>query len=119
MKRLFFLVAAIGLLLSLTACASGASNSEVLNLTIKAKDIALDVTSFEAKQGQTVNLTYTNDGALEHNFILEEFNVETKILPGESTIITFTANQAGTFKYHCTIPGHTEAGMVGELTVTP
>lgn len=119
MKHLLFLMLNIALLASLTACAGGAPSGESLNLTIKAKDIAFDVTSFEAKQGQTVNITYINEGALEHNFIMEDFNVEAKILPGETTTITFTPNKSGTFKYHCTIPGHTEAGMMGELTVTP
>jgi len=119
MKRLCSFILTVSLLASLAACAGGASSDAPLNLILKAKDIAFDVTHFEAKQGQTINITYTNEGALEHNFVIEEFDVAANILPGETTTITFTANKTGAFKYHCTIPGHTEAGMVGEIIVTP
>lgn len=31
--------------------------------------------------------------------------------------VTFQTDQKGTFVFHCTVPGHKEAGMVGEMTV--
>jgi uncharacterized cupredoxin-like copper-binding protein len=37
--------------------------------------------------------------------------------PGESVQIQFTATEAGTYKFFCSVPGHEAAGMVGELTV--
>jgi len=38
--------------------------------------------------------------------------------PGESTEVTFTAPEAGTYPYICTVPGHYML-MKGVLTVTP
>jgi uncharacterized cupredoxin-like copper-binding protein len=38
---------------------------------------------------------------------------------GENTEITFSAPAPGTYMYICTVPGHYEAGMKGELVVTP
>jgi len=38
--------------------------------------------------------------------------------PGESTEVTFTAPEAGTYPYICTVPGHYML-MKGVLTVSP
>ncbi len=38
--------------------------------------------------------------------------------PGGTSSITFRADKAGTYKIICTIDGHADAGMVGELIVT-
>ena len=35
--------------------------------------------------------------------------------PGGESSITFRANKAGTYKIVCTVDGHADAGMVGEL----
>lgn len=115
-KRLLILVAAFAVV-ALAACAPGGASQ--LDVTIQGKDIAFDVTTLEAKQGQTVNVTYVNVGALEHNFVIKEFNVDETAKRGETIKFSFTASEAGTFKYVCDVPGHTEAGMVGTLTVTP
>ncbi|MCS6800368.1 MAG: cupredoxin domain-containing protein [Chloroflexota bacterium] len=37
--------------------------------------------------------------------------------PGRTVRQTFTFTQAGTYRVYCSQPGHTEAGMVGQLTV--
>jgi plastocyanin len=117
-KRLIILTLATVALVSLAAC-GGSGGPPPLDVTIKAKDIAFDVTAFEVKKGQTVNVTYENIGALEHNFVFKEFNVNEKAQPGQTITFSFTPSSEGTFTYYCNIAGHTEAGMVGTLTVTP
>ena len=122
-KRFLFiaaLVAAFGLLLA--ACGGGGGSAPTpapLNVTIKAQDIKFDITEIRAKVGQTVNVTYINEGTLEHNFIIEGVVPEKKIQPGQSAAFSFTPTAAGTLEYHCTVPGHLEAGMTGKVIVEP
>jgi uncharacterized cupredoxin-like copper-binding protein len=37
--------------------------------------------------------------------------------PGKSGELVWTFNRAGQFDFACLVPGHSEAGMVGSITV--
>ena len=90
-----------------------------MNVTIHAQDIKFDVTEIKAKVGQQINITYINEGTLDHNFIIEGVVPEQKLQSGEQATFSFTPTTAGTLEYHCTIPGHLEAGMKGTVIVEP
>ena len=107
------LVAVIALLL--TACSSA---PQPLELTLTATDIAYDTSNISAKVSQNVNITFVNDGALEHNFIIDEFGVENLLKSGENVAISFTPQEPGTYDFYCNVAGHLEAGMQGTLTVS-
>ncbi len=121
-KRFFFIAALVVVVsLALAACGGGGGSSApaALNITIHAKDIAYDVTTIDAKVNQTVNVTYINDGALDHTFLIDGLITEQKIAPGQTLNFSFTPSSAGTFQYYCNVPGHKEAGMIGTLNVAP
>lgn len=119
-KRLIIMAAAFGALgMLLAACGGGGASVEPLAVTIHAKDIAFDVTTLDAKVGQTVNVTYINEGALEHSFGIDGLLSEQKAAPGQTITFSFKPTTAGTMQYKCIVAGHTEAGMVGTLNVTP
>ncbi|MBI3241665.1 MAG: cupredoxin domain-containing protein [Chloroflexi bacterium] len=119
-KRFFFIAAVVAAFsLALAACGGGTSAPEPLNITIHARDIAFDVTAIDAKVNQTVNVTYINDGALEHTFLIDNMVAEQKVAVGQTITFSFTPSAAGTFQYYCNVPGHKEALMVGTLTVAP
>lgn len=118
MKRLLLVLLSAFALSLLVAC-SGSATPEPLEITLRAQDIKFDLSHIEARMGQTVKITYINEGALDHNFVLSDFGVEETVKPGETQTIEFTANREGDFKFVCNIPGHLEAGMVGTLTVKP
>ena len=103
----------------LAACGGGSAALEPLNVTIHAKDIAYDITQMTATAGQTINVTYINDGALDHTFLIDNVITEQKITAGATTTFSFTAPDAGTYTYYCNVAGHKAAGMVGTLTVNP
>jgi uncharacterized cupredoxin-like copper-binding protein len=37
--------------------------------------------------------------------------------PGETSIVQLTISEPGTYQVFCSVDGHKEAGMIGELTV--
>jgi plastocyanin len=66
----------------------------------------------------TVSATLTNEGAIEHNVVIEELGDEMilEAAPGQtdSAEVEF---EAGEYTYYCSVPGH-RATMEGTLTVT-
>ncbi len=102
----------------LTACGN-TPDQPPLAVTLHAQDIKFDLTTIEAKVNQPVNLTYINEGSIDHTLAIPDLIDEQKIRPGQSAEFTFTPKHTGQFKFVCTLPGHEMAGMVGTLTVEP
>ncbi len=69
--------------------------------------------------GDRVTITVTNGEAIEHDFVIEGYSVQTQLLAGSGSrdTITFVADQTGTFAYYCSVPGHRALGMEGSLIV--
>ena len=80
-------------------------------------DIAFEPTKFTIPANTDVTVTITNDGALQHDFYIDDLKIESDLLNhGDSTTVTINA-APGTYEYYCSVTGHREAGMVGTLTV--
>jgi plastocyanin len=118
-KRFTMLVFVIATVFGLAACGSSGGAEGSKDITIKGQDIKFDPTAIDARVGQTVNISFQNQGALDHTLVFSDFDLKLSAKPGETVRGSFTPTTAGTFKYHCDVAGHTEAGMVGTLTVTP
>jgi nitrite reductase (NO-forming) len=79
------------------------------------------------RQGQTVEVTLTNDGAMMHSVDFHAAQVAPNIdfadvAPGASKTFTFVASVPGAFMYHCgTAPAfmHIANGMYGAIIVEP
>lgn len=65
-----------------------------------------------------MSLTLRNDGALDHDFTIEELNIDVLLHPRDTQIVNFTVDHAGSINYICSVPGHEESGLVGEIIVT-
>jgi uncharacterized cupredoxin-like copper-binding protein len=89
------------------------------------------------KTGSRYQLNLQNNSPTKHYFTAKDFadaiwsqkvdagNVEVKgaiheleLRPGSHAEWMFIPLRAGTYSLHCTVPGHTEAGMVGTLEIT-
>lgn len=65
----------------------------------------------------TVTFTVKNDGAVEHNFVIQEAEQRLDgIQPGQTKTLQVTL-RPGTYTIVCDIPGHSEAGMKTTVTV--
>lgn len=74
-------------------------------------------TELRVKQGDTVTVTLTSEVGT-HNFNIDALDVHSlTVTSGNSTEVTFTATQKGTFEYYCSVSNHRQLGMVGNLIV--
>lgn len=70
-------------------------------------------------EGAIVQITLVNgDGAL-HDVVVPDFGgaSEQVASKGSSSTFVFKADKAGQFPYFCSVPGHRQAGMEGQLVV--
>lgn len=121
----------------LSACASGSAPTKV---TITMTEFGFEPNAISVTAGSPVELTLVNEGAIEHDFVIEvipvtgvtssnsgdhhmstdehsKFDLHTSTAAGETSTLTFTPTEAGTYKIICSVPGHLDAGMTGELIV--
>jgi len=127
-------------LILLSACSSGPAQP-ASEITLEMTDFAYSLPSMTVPAGQPVTLTLKNIGQVEHDFVVEKADVTTKVIqdsgsnahhahgteqnydlhisagPGEKSVLQVSVSEPGTYKYFCSVEGHEEAGMVGELTV--
>ena len=96
--------------------ASGAQAVEV-----KASDMMkFEAATITVKSATPVRLTLTNDGALEHNWVVDNLDgrkVQVDAKPKASATGEFTPTASGTYEFYCSVPGHREAGMKGTLVI--
>lgn len=71
----------------------------------------------EVTEGE-IEVMVTNLDAFDHDWTIDELEVQLLMGPNETVEATFEAGP-GTYTFYCSIPGHREAGMEGTLTVLP
>lgn len=137
MLRKIFLSIVFAVLL--TAC--GGAAKPTTELILDATDFAYSPLSITVPAGEPVLLTLQNSGNLEHDFVIEKIAVKTDVIQdsssnahhapgseanydlhfsaqvGEASTIQFTVSEPGTYQFFCSVAGHKEAGMIGELIV--
>ena len=146
-KTLYLILALVLSAFVLAACGGGAGGSEETSneFTITIVDeFTFDPDTITVKAGETVTVTFENNGTVEHNLnfmkpdaeldhLLEEIeegageHIDEELLtdmhnmePSHSETVTFTApSEPGEYSYICTNPGHADAGLVGTFVVVP
>lgn len=115
----------LGLALILAACTGGAGGAASGGgggpITVTGSDnYRFDPPNVTVKANQPATVTLRNTGSLAHDWTVQGMTspVSVRANGGQTQSVTFTPTQAGTFKVVCAEPGHEQAGMVGQLTVT-
>ena len=100
-------------------------------------EMAYSPARIEVKRGEQIRFVIRNIGADDHEFLLAttEENLKhaedmqknphmeheepngVRLAPKKSAEIVWKFTKAGTFEYSCLIPGHREAGMIGQILV--
>jgi plastocyanin len=96
---------------------AGAGGATQLALTADPSGaLAFEETELTAPAGE-ITITLTNASAVPHNVAVDGAEgVSDTIQDGGTAELTVDL-PAGTYEYYCDVPGHREAGMVGNLTV--
>jgi plastocyanin len=95
-----------------------AEASTTLDLAASPTALAFDAKDLTAKAGK-VTIDFKNPSAIPHNVVIEE---DGKELAGFEPIAEAEESETaelkpGTYTFFCSVPGHREAGMEGNLTV--
>jgi len=139
MLRKLLLILIVSFLLAACAGTSAPKTAIALDLT----DFAYSPFAVTVAAGQPVVITLENKGQVEHDFVIEKidakvtvtkdsgseshhahgeesnFDVHASAQVGEITILELTVSEPGTYQFFCSVEGHKEAGMIGELIVIP
>lgn len=92
-------------------------------LRIEALDeLRFEPRRLEVRAGVPTRIELVNAGAADHSLVArtpdgERDWVHLHALPGTTIAATYQLDEPGTYPVLCTIAGHTEGGMVGELVV--
>jgi len=84
--------------------------------------LRFEPTRFEVQAGVPTRIELANAGAAEHSLVVKTPDgkqdwVHLHVVPGATEAATYQLDEPGTYPVLCTIPGHTEGGMAGELVV--
>ncbi len=95
---------------------------EVVHL--RAQEMKFEPQVFEVRTGVPTRIELQNVGSTEHSLIVKTPDgggdwIHLHAKPGASDAAVYRLDHPGRYPVLCTIPGHTEAGMVGELVVKP
>jgi len=107
-----------------TVSDDSASSAESVDrtITVTAREFEFAPSTLNVQPGETVEVKLENDGQIAHNFTVETLDASTAtIQPGRTSTLVFTApEEAGTYpiRFICSVPGHEDAGMIGEIVVS-
>ena len=134
MKKLVVCVGVLSLYVLSAACGRKVSAPST-SIKVTMTDFQFTPNSFTVPAGQQINFTATNNGGVEHSFVIMKLGSEvttsfsdkdqtsvyweqTPIPIGQTVNATFTApDEPGEYQVVCEVPGHLEAGMVAKLNV--
>jgi uncharacterized cupredoxin-like copper-binding protein len=113
---------------------AGDDGAASTSLEVQASDFSFDPDRWVVPTGEAFEVELENAGTIVHVWAVLRHDAAVEreaeltsddillrseaVNPGTAARQTFTIDEAGSYRVICTIPGHFDAGMVGELTVT-
>jgi uncharacterized cupredoxin-like copper-binding protein len=109
----------LGISLFVAGCSTAVQSKGQEHVVVHLKEYSIGSGEIHLTASkEPVKVAIKNKGMNPHNFVIEELGVDTGIIrPGESVIMEIDTNKAASLHAKCTLPGHTEAGMVAEVMI--
>jgi cytochrome c oxidase subunit 2 len=84
---------------------------------IEARQFAYSPAELKANPGDTITIELRSTDVV-HGLYIDGYDISVEADPGQSATLTFTADQAGSFRFRCNITcGAMHPFMIGKLTV--
>ena len=86
-------------------------------VVISARFAAFQPSIITVAKGETISLKVTSTDSA-HTFTIDELGIDITVDGGQTATSEIRVDQAGTFTFYCSVPGHRISGMEGTLQVT-
>jgi len=86
-------------------------------IDIKLSEFKITPSNITIQKGETINFKIENDGTTFHTYTIEGLDEEVRLQSGESNSFEVKFDKPGTYGVLCTVPGHADRGMIGEIKV--
>lgn len=93
------------------------NTDNIQEISVTAKKWKFDPDQIIVNKGERIKLSIKSID-VAHGFSLPDFDINTRLEPGETKVVEFIANKAGTFSFFCSVycgSGHSD--MKGTLIV--
>jgi outer membrane protein assembly factor BamB/plastocyanin len=97
--------------------ATPSADSDGTTAEVHAFDLGYNPSEVTIKADTDVTITFVNDGALQHDFVIENTDFKTELISGGESVDLVVNLPTGSYIYFCSAEGHRAAGMQGTLTV--
>ncbi|OGO54722.1 MAG: copper-translocating P-type ATPase [Chloroflexi bacterium RBG_16_72_14] len=98
--------------------ADRAVDASLRRIEVTARDVRFEPANVTVTAGEWVVLEFTNEDPVVHDWMVDGVpNLDVPARPGQTAKLRFVLDEPGRYMVMCSIPGHAEAGMVGELVV--
>ena len=99
--------------------ASDSSGSLTITSGESGVEFAFAPANVEVSAGESVQLIFDNKGTIAHDFAIPElgFAIESTDAGQSGSATLAVPATPGTYDFICSIPGHKEAGMVGQIVI--
>ncbi len=88
-------------------------------ITVRTGDLWFKPERIEVSNGAALNITVRNDGAVFHDFTIDELDLMIDVEAGDTVTAGLSDVEPGNYDFYCSVPGHAQAGMTGTLAIGP
>jgi uncharacterized cupredoxin-like copper-binding protein len=86
-------------------------------IEVSGKEFSYSPAKLTLKAGQASTIVFKNTGTIEHDLTVDDVGFKLSVASGKSADKELKVDKPGTYEFHCTVEGHKDAGMKGELVV--
>jgi heme/copper-type cytochrome/quinol oxidase subunit 2 len=115
----WFVIALVALAIIFLPFPGGWQSSQARTIEINASSFAYDPGVIKVGLNDQVTIKLNSQDVV-HGLYLDGYNLEMHADPGQPSSMTFQADQAGTFRFRCSVTcGSLHPFMIGKLQVGP